>query len=176
MSRLMGWRSCAILIDRKKRDAVKRKTLVVVCIVIALFVLTIAIVSEDKVLRHFLSSEKIGAYERAAMRACDSLEESSVVLIYEDTEVEFPLPNGAVPFENEAYPVPEGAKQYLSTSEAFWLYLDELLPQYGYEPFQEGAWVMVSNSENAMQVGIDISVFTSDFTRFHLYQMPWEKG
>ena len=151
----------------------KKPTLILVISITILLIIAYVVINTHDVLRYVLfSSEKIGSYEIAAMRECVSGSEVSTIFKNDDgIEVTFPLPNGAVLFESERYPVRESRKQYLVTTEAFEHYMQEILPQNKFETDQMGAWVHINNQSDNLKVGIDISMFTVDFMRIQVEQL-----
>ena len=146
----------------------KKKTIVVISIVVFLFVSVFVISNSD--IRHVIfSSERIRAYELSAMRATRGDDVVSTIFSNGNIEIAFPLPNGAVPFENSEYPIHEGRRQYLITTEAFGYFLEELLPQNGYEYEQQGAFFFISKEDSSMQVEMVINMFTREFMRIELW-------
>jgi len=109
------------------------------------------------------SAERIGFYEISAMRAARTNDVASMILIRNNTEMQFPLPNGAIEFENEIYPTRDGTKQFLVTTEAFWHYIDVLLPQNEFEHDQLGSGHIVTGRN--MRIDIITSMFTQNFMR-----------
>jgi len=111
----------------------------------------------------FLSAERIGFFEISAMRAARTNNEASMILIHDNIEIQFPLPNGAIEFENEIYPTRDGTRQFLVTTEAFWYYIDILLPQNELEHDQFGSGHIVTSKN--MRADIVTSMFTRNFMR-----------
>jgi len=109
------------------------------------------------------SAERIGFYEISAIRAARTNDVASMILIRNNTEMQFPLPNGAIEFENEIYPTRDGTKQFLVTTEAFWHYIDVLLPQNEFEHDQLGSGHIVTGRN--MRIDIITSMFTQNFMR-----------
>jgi len=145
-----------------------RTIIAIICAAVIALAALIAVYTIDIPVRYLLSSEKIGKYEIAAMRTSSLNHAASVTLGYEDTYMLFPLPNGAVPFENKEYPVSEGVRQYLIRVEALDHYLHNILREHGYEFDQLGSWISVKSEENFIHIGIKCSMFTRDFMRFEL--------
>jgi hypothetical protein len=77
--------------------------------------------------------------------------------------MEFPLPNGSVPFENRIYPAGENAKQYLITTEALMHYLNTTLPQSGLTHDQMGSLIIIENENGSMRADITTAMFTRNF-------------
>ena len=142
----------------------KKKVIKSMCIVALMFLLGFVIFSRD--VRHvILRSERIGRYELTAMRAARNNTSSSTVITIGDAEIQFPLPNGATPFENNVYPVREGSKQYLVRVTAFEHYLNEVLPGNGYAHEQLGCSFFIRNVDKSVDILIQASMFTRDFMR-----------
>jgi len=151
-------------------ESMEIKKAIVAISIVALLAVSLAAFFNRDVLEHFLfSSETIGSYEIAAMRTARANNEASTILVDNDIEVHFLLPNGAVAFENSAYPLREGFRQYLVTAEAFGHYLHELLPQNGYEYEQMGAMFYINNEDNSVRVEMFVSMFTREFMRLELW-------
>jgi len=143
----------------------KRILLGSIIVVVLTFMLT-AFLNRD-ILRPLLSSEKIGRYEITAIRTSRTNNEARMFLLNNGVEIIFPLPNGAVEFESLAYPVRQGYKQYLITRESFYHYMQEILPQSGFETDQMGGWISISNN-NSIQISMSIFVFTRDYMRIEV--------
>jgi hypothetical protein len=149
----------------------KRKTIAILC-GSALLVSLIAVANYFFPLKYLLSSERIGTYEISVMRESRQSREARVILESNGIEIQFPLPNGAVPFENTAYPARDNVKQYLIPVESFQPYLHELLPLHGFEAEQMGAWVSICSKEIPMQIGMSSAMFTGGFMRIEVSQVP----
>lgn len=140
----------------------KRKitTAIIGTVVIAL---TIAAFFNGYIISAVLSAERIGFYEISAMGAARTNNEASMIVIRNHVEIQFPLPNGAIEFENEIYPIRDGTRQFLVTTESFWHYIDILLPQNEFEHDQLGSGHIVTGRN--MRVDIVTSMFTRNFMR-----------
>ena len=143
-------------------NTLKRKITIAIIGTVAI-TLTIAAFSNGYIMSAFLSAERIGFYEMSAMRAARTNDVASMILIRNNTERQFPLPNGAIEFESEIYPTRDGTKQFLVTTEAFWYYIDVLLPQNEFEHDQLGSGHIVTGRN--MRVDIITSMFTRNFMR-----------
>lgn len=151
----------------------KKKTMAIICVITILLIPLIAVVNREIPIRYIFSAERIRAYEIAVMRESRLLNEASVTLTSDDVTVQFPLPNGAVPFENNEYPVREGDSQFLVTTEAFEHYIYTMLPRYGFETEQLGSWFKVRNSNNSIRVGISRYMFTRNYMRIVVAPFPF---
>ncbi|MCL2671668.1 MAG: hypothetical protein FWF10_06500 [Clostridiales bacterium] len=149
----------------------KRNILIAIIILIVLTVSIIIAVLNHDILRAVFGSEKVGMYEIAAMIECKSENESNIIFAVDDIQVPFPLPNGAVEFENAAYPAREGSTQYLVTADAWKTYQLVTLPQCGFEFDQMGAWIEISNADNSMRVGMHVSMFSISFLRIEVTKL-----
>jgi len=144
---------------------IKKRKIIIGAVVIAL---SIAVFSNwDIINAIILGSERIGFYEISAMRTARTNNEANIILIRNNTEVQFPLPNGAAEFDNEIYQTRDGTTQFLVTTEAFRHYVDILLPQNGLTHDQLGALHIITN-EN-MRVDIITSMFTRNFMKIVVY-------
>jgi hypothetical protein len=149
----------------------KKRTIVILCGTV-LFVSLFILINYFVPLKYIFSSESVGRYEISAMRESKLNHESSVILVSNDTDFQFPLPNGAVSFDNSIYPIRENNWQYLITVESYQYYLHEQLPQLGFEVDQMGSWVTISNTEYQMQIGMSAAMFTRNFMRVEFSIMP----
>ena len=166
---------------RKMKKKLRKKSLVMILagalLTLVLIVASVALFGSRFPISFLLGSEKIGAHEMAAMRESRLLMDASTILAINDEkgnhtgEIRFPLPNGAVPFENSAYPVSEGNRQYLITSESFEPYLSEILPQNGFHYDRMGAWIAVYNIDNSIRIGMSSSMFTGDYMRLQIWEI-----
>ena len=147
----------------------KRKKVAILCGIIV-FATLVAALNYFVRFRYILGSEKIGRFEITVMRESGMGHEASVILASNDIRVEFPLPNGAVVFKNDIYPVHDNDKQYLVPLESFQFYLYEQLPEFGYEVEQMGAWVLICSKEIPMQIGMSSAMFTKDYMRIKVSQ------
>ena len=147
----------------------KKKVINSICVAVAMLLLGSVIFSQD--LRHvIIRSERIGRYELTAMRATRNDTPSSTAFIIGNTKIQFPLPNGATPFENSVYPVREGSKQYLVRVTAFEHYLNEVLPGYGYAHEQLGSGFFIRNEDKSVDILLQAFMFTREFMRIELSQ------
>ena len=145
-----------------------KKIIIMIGIIIILSGSFMALLNYDILMPLLFSSEKIGMYEITAVRKCRMNNDESLILIDNGIEIQLPLPNGAVEFENKTYPVREDCKQYLITTEAFQHYLHELLPQNGYEAEQMGAQITINNKDNSIKVIMLVHMFTRNFMRIEV--------
>jgi hypothetical protein len=147
---------------------VKNRYIAIAILGIAIFGLFITAIINRDISRAILSSERVGMYEITAMKATRANNE---VYIFMDNEnIQFPLPNGAVEFENMTYPVNENNRQFLIRTEALQYYLNTILPQNGFEYDQLGALIIVNNEEYSIQVNITTSMFSRYFMRIIVHQ------
>jgi len=145
----------------------KRKIVIAAIIIVVLAVSIMAFLNRD-IIHAIFSSEKVGIYEIMAMVESKTDSKKSISLIINGVEVPFPLPNGAVEFENAAYPASDGRKQYLVTTKDWLFYEVVKLPQNGFVCDQMGAWYSVSNEDNSIKVGIAASMFSNYFMRIEV--------
>jgi len=144
---------------------IKSKGVMTAAVGATIFVLLLVAFVNSYILSAIISSERIGFYEISAMRAARADNEASTVLNHGDIDIRFPLPNGAVAFENETYPIDDGIKQFLITTEAFQHYTNELLPQKGFKVEQFGALLIVESIDNTVRVDMVFYMFTRNFMR-----------
>ena len=114
------------------------------------------------------SSEKIGFYEFSAMIKAKANNEVHILIPH--SNMHFPLPNGATPFENKVYPATIlGKGQYLITTEALKHYLNTTLPQSGLSYERMGSLLIIQNADNTIRADIATAMFTRNFMRITVH-------
>lgn len=146
----------------------KKKIIIIIIIALVIIVIGVFYKFNDILLPLVIQNEKVGVYEINKMQECKniSVEDKTLKLIGNDTEVTLPLPKGAVEFKNEDYP---NDNQFLISVENTNInnYIEEVLPANGFTTARSGAMVFVTKDDEDIKIEMLIDMYTKNFMRLN---------
>ena len=130
------------------------KISIVISMIIVAVLLAGTVMHFDIVWAVVMQSERVRMYEIRAMISSRGDDERNMIVTVESGAILFPLPYGAVVFENATYPAGEGFVQFLVTAAAWRHYLDFILPGNGfsYEQLGSGYFISCKNGDNRVLI------------------------